>query len=69
MSKNEILKVKVTEKNEFFVLEHNALNTKKIKIIVNPTLQKLFSRKNNLGDFLLPLYHQNGSKKSPKNLL
>ena len=57
------------KKNEFFVLEHNAVNTKKMMIINNPTLQKLFSCKNNLGDFLLPLYHQNGSKKSPKNLL
>ena len=30
------------KKNEFFVLEHNALNTKKMILVGNPTLKKYF---------------------------
>jgi len=30
------------KKNEFFVLEHKALNTKKMIIVSNPTLKKYF---------------------------
>jgi len=40
MSKKIIFKVKPAKKNSFFTLKHNALNKKKIIIVINPTLEK-----------------------------